>query len=83
MVERRMRSFLAGIQDKELPGRISFTNPRGETVSMVLGELMQHAVLHGMYHRGQIALLLGILGVVPTSFDMVLYDAEQDRVHVW
>jgi uncharacterized damage-inducible protein DinB len=42
------------------------------------GELMQHAAIHGTHHRGQVALLLRLLG--PGNFDMLFYFAEKRGV---
>jgi uncharacterized damage-inducible protein DinB len=44
---------------------------------MALGELMQHAATHGVHHRGQVALLIRLLGYTPGNFDMLIYDAEK------
>jgi hypothetical protein len=47
---------------------------------MPLGDLMQHAALHAMHHRGQAALLLRMLGYVPGNFDFLLYLGERRSV---
>ncbi|MGB9416785.1 MAG: DinB family protein [Acidobacteriaceae bacterium] len=41
-----------------------------------LGELIQHAINHSTYHRGQIALLIRQLGYVPASTDYHDFLAE-------
>jgi uncharacterized damage-inducible protein DinB len=79
-VEAWVRTFLAGLKDEDLDRLVEYKNPRGETRSMALGELMQHGANHGVHHRGQVALLLRVLGHVPGNFDMLFYDA--DRHHV-
>jgi uncharacterized damage-inducible protein DinB len=38
-----------------------------------LGDLMQHAVIHGVHHRGQVSLLLRLLGHTPGNFDILFY----------
>ena len=47
---------------------------------MPLGELLQHAAIHGIHHRGQAALLLRMLGVAPGNVDILFYYAERSGV---
>jgi uncharacterized damage-inducible protein DinB len=82
-VERHVRGFLAQLKDEDLDRIVQFKNPRGETRAMPLGELMQHAANHGVHHRGQVALLLRVLGYAPGNVDLLLYDAEQRNVSAW
>jgi uncharacterized damage-inducible protein DinB len=58
-------------------------NDRGEKRSMPLGELMQHAATHGVHHRGQVALLLRLLGCAPGNFDILIYYADKRGVPAW
>jgi uncharacterized damage-inducible protein DinB len=82
-VEGHVREFLSTLRDEDLARNAEFLNPRGEKRSMALGEMLQHAANHGVHHRGQVALLLRLLGHVPGNFDMLLYFAEQHGTPAW
>jgi uncharacterized damage-inducible protein DinB len=77
IVEGHVRTFMSMLKDEDLPRDTEFTNPRGEKRSLTLGQLLQHAANHGVHHRGQVALLLRMLGRAPGNIDMLLYDAEK------
>ena len=76
-VEGYVREFLSNLQDEDLERNVEILNPHGEKRRMALGELMQHAAIHGIHHRGQVALLLRLLGYVPGNFDMLFYYASK------
>ena len=82
-VEAWVRAFLVTLKDEDLDRLMAFKNSRGETLSMGLGELLQHAANHGVHHRGQVALLLRELGHVPGNFDLLVYDASRQGVSAW
>ena len=76
-IEVHLRQFLSTLKDEELGRDVEFVDPRGEKRTMTLGELMRHAATHSVHHRGQVALLLRLLGHEPGNFDMLLYSAEK------
>jgi uncharacterized damage-inducible protein DinB len=57
------------------PGRlgeeIPYVNSLGEAWTNRAGDLLEHAVLHGVYHRGQIAAALRRAGCEPAYTDFV------------
>jgi uncharacterized damage-inducible protein DinB len=76
-VEVSLREFLANLRDEDLDRLITFAIGAGPKQAMPLGELLHHAAIHGVHHRGQVALLLRSLGYVPGNFD-ILYYYEQN-----
>ena len=75
-VEGYVREFLSRLSDDDLARPIEFTLPSSPPRSMPLGDLMQHAAMHGVHHRGQVALLLRVLGHTPGNLDWVIYCGE-------
>jgi uncharacterized damage-inducible protein DinB len=82
-VEVDIREFLSTLKDEDLTRVVEYTNPRGEKRSGVMGPLLQHGAIHGVHHRGQVALLLRSLGYTPGNFDVLFYDAEKGAAAVW
>jgi uncharacterized damage-inducible protein DinB len=72
-IERNVRRFLDGLGDKELERIIAFAIGDGPKRTLSIGEMLHHAAIHGVHHRGQVALLLRSLGYVPGDFDMFFY----------
>ena len=72
-VEAHVREFLATLKDEDLTRNVEFAIGGAEKRSMPLGELMQHAANHGVHHRGQVALLLRLVGYTPGNFDILFY----------
>jgi uncharacterized damage-inducible protein DinB len=78
-VEGHLRGFLAGLTDDDLARPIEFALGAGPAYTIALGDLMHHAAIHAAHHRGQLALLLRMLGATPGNFDFLFYVAEQGR----
>jgi uncharacterized damage-inducible protein DinB len=79
-VEKHLREFLSKLTNDDLGQNAEYANERGEKRAMPIGELMHHAANHGVHHRGQVAMLLRLLGHAPGNIDILLYYAEKRGV---
>jgi uncharacterized damage-inducible protein DinB len=78
-VEANMREFLATLKDSDLDQLREFSFG-GPAYSMRRGDLLQHAAIHCVHHRGQVALLLRSLGHAPGNFDVLFYYGQDQGV---
>jgi uncharacterized damage-inducible protein DinB len=57
----------------EASNQISYRNSKGIPFQTSLGDILQHVVLHGCYHRGQIAAAVRSAGVEPVNTDFITF----------
>lgn len=74
-VEGFERDFLPTLSDPDLMRVVEFSLVPGATYRMTVGQMLQHAAIHSIHHRGQAALLARMLGHAPGNFDALFYYA--------
>ena len=72
-VEGYIRQFLGSLRDEDLDRPITFALGDGPKHTLPMGRILHHAANHSVHHRGQVALLLRMLGYAPRNFDILFY----------
>ena len=67
----RWRELVAGVTAGDLGRPVVYVNSKGERFESTLGDILQHVVLHGAYHRGQIASDVRAAGGEPAYTDFI------------
>ena len=61
---------------------VSYTTSAGHAQQSVLDDILVHVSHHGMYHRGQVALLVRASGGTPVSTDFILFARDMHAATV-
>lgn len=70
-VHHRYEQFLSRLTGAELGRLVHYRNSAGQEFDTRLDDILLHVVLHGCYHRGQVALLLRDAGAEPAPTDFI------------
>ncbi len=74
-VERDLRNYVAGVNEETLVQSFTYTNFAGQTWTYPRWRAILHLINHQSYHRGQVTLLLRLLGAEPPPIDLLVgYD---------
>jgi uncharacterized damage-inducible protein DinB len=79
-IEGQMRQFLTVLTDADAARSLEFTIVPGTGPRVMrIDEMLHHAAVHNIHHRGQVALLLRVVGRVPGNFDALFYYLEKAK----
>lgn len=72
---------LADAPAEELERLVTYRNSRGDAFRNTVSEMLHQVALHGMYHRGQVAMEVRRLGGTPQATDLIFYlrETQADR----
>ncbi len=65
-------AYLEQLTPADLPRSIAYVNSKGEPFESRIEDVLTHVLLHGAYHRGQIASALREAGLTPPATDYIL-----------
>jgi len=63
--------WMRTLHEEDLSRRVDYTNSQGERWSNTIEDILTHVVLHGTYHRGQIATIVRQSGETPAYTDYI------------
>ena len=82
-VEGYVREFLSTLKDEDLKREVEYSPDGVARRRMAIGDMLQHSIVHGAHHRGQVAMLVRLLGYTPGNFDFIFYKAEKSGSAAW
>jgi uncharacterized damage-inducible protein DinB len=72
-------ALMSGLSDADLDGKVVYRNTKGEEFTTPLVDILTHVVIHGAYHRGQIARVFGATGATVASTDFITFARVAER----
>ena len=67
------RAYAAGLDDARLAEVLNYRTQAGQEMSTAVIDILTHVVIHGAYHRGQVAKMIGKTGVSAPTTDFIAY----------
>lgn len=72
-VEKDLRAFLAGQSEESLQRSVTYTNPKGETFTLPLWQMMVQPPNHNTHHRGELAAMFALMNVPHPEEEIIQY----------
>jgi len=72
-VEKNMRGFIAEQTEESLLRDITYTNPKGETFTLPLWQMVIQPPNHNTHHRGELAAMFALMNVPHPEEEIVQY----------
>ena len=72
-VEQNMRGFIAEQTEQSLQANITYTNPKGETFTLPLWQMLVQPPNHNTHHRGELAAMFALMNIPHPEEEVVQY----------
>ena len=72
-VEKTMRAFIAGQAEESLLREVTYTNPKDETFTLPLWQMMVQPPNHNTHHRGELAAMFALMNIPHPEEELVQY----------
>lgn len=71
--DRGWQQFIEGLSNDDLSRDAVYSNSKGEEFRTPIRDIMTHVLVHGGYHRGQVAAAVRRAGGEPVNTDYITY----------
>lgn len=72
-VEKNMRAIIAEQTEESLQRDVTYTNPKGETFTLPLWQMMVQPPNHNTHHRGELAAMFALMEIPHPEEEIVQY----------
>jgi uncharacterized damage-inducible protein DinB len=72
-IEKNMRTFLTEQTEQTLLREITYTNPKGETFTLPLWQMIVQPPNHNTHHRGELAAMFALMNIPHPEEEIVQY----------
>jgi uncharacterized damage-inducible protein DinB len=72
-VEKNMRAFVAEQTEQSLLRDVTYTNPKGETYTLPLWQMVVQPPNHNTHHRGELAAMFALMNIPHPEEEVVQY----------
>jgi uncharacterized damage-inducible protein DinB len=80
MLERKVRGLLERLGQEGVNQSVAYTSRLdGKDHTSRFREMFQHVVNHATYHRGQVTMMLRLLGAKPVDTDLIRFYWDRER----
>jgi uncharacterized damage-inducible protein DinB len=76
-VEKNMRKFISEQSEQSLIKEVSYTNPKGETFTLPLWQMMVQPPNHNTHHRGELAAMFALMNIPHPEEEIIQYFLNQ------
>jgi uncharacterized damage-inducible protein DinB len=72
-IEKNLRAFIAGQTGESLLREVTYTNPRGETFTLPLWQMIVQPPNHNTHHRGELAAMFALMNIPHPEEEVIQY----------
>lgn len=72
-VEQNMRGFIDEQTEQSLQNNITYTNPKGETFTLPLWQMLVQPPNHNTHHRGELAAMFALMNIPHPEDEVIQY----------